>query len=186
VELIGLFLVGAALLVIAGVAKVVRPDDTARAIGGQLPSGRVSRWAGPLVRVGAGVEAALGLVALAFPRPLPATMVAVSYLAFAVFVTAIRIRGGVLATCGCFGRGDTPASWLHVALDLVFAATALTVALRTTSGATIGSVLSHQPVAGLPLLLVSGAGVMLAYLALSVLPVLDATSRLARNWTIRR
>ncbi|HLH27643.1 MAG TPA: hypothetical protein VKW77_01930, partial [Acidimicrobiales bacterium] len=36
-ELIGLYLVAGFLLVAAGAAKAVRPDDTARALGAALP-----------------------------------------------------------------------------------------------------------------------------------------------------
>ena len=37
-ELIGLYLIAAGLLVVAGTAKAARPDDTARAVGALLPS----------------------------------------------------------------------------------------------------------------------------------------------------
>ena len=77
-ELIGLYLVAAGLLVVAGVAKALRPDDTARALAalarprrrdGHLVPLRVARG---VVRTGALAEAALGIAALVLPRPLAA------------------------------------------------------------------------------------------------------------------
>ena len=39
-----------------------------------------------------------------------------SYLAFTAFVITARLKGGVLASCGCFGKADTPPTWLHAAV----------------------------------------------------------------------
>ena len=47
-------------------------------------------------------------------RPVPALLVAASYAAFTAFVLLARSRGGVLASCGCFGRADTPPTTTHV------------------------------------------------------------------------
>ena len=66
----GLYLIAAGLLVVAGTAKAARPDDTARALVALLPSPPSLRLLRDVVRVGALVEAALGVVAFAFPvRP---------------------------------------------------------------------------------------------------------------------
>ncbi len=79
-----------------------------------------------VVRAGALAEAALGAVALAFPRPATGALVALSYLCFFGVVGLVaRRRGGPLATCGCFGRPDTPPTVLHLVLDLVLAAAAV-------------------------------------------------------------
>ncbi len=75
-ELIGLYLIAAGLLVVAGVAKAARPDDTARAMAALLPGSPPLRLLRGVVRVGALAEAALGAVALAFPRPATAALVA--------------------------------------------------------------------------------------------------------------
>ena len=123
-ELIGLYLVAAGLLVVAGVAKAARPDDTARAMAALLPGPlplRLLRWR---VRAGALAEAALGVVAVVFPRPVTAALVALSYVCFFGVVAFARWRGGPLATCGCFGRPDTPPTALHLVIDLVLAAAA--------------------------------------------------------------
>jgi hypothetical protein len=174
VELIGLYLIGSALLVMAGAAKTVRPDDTALALAQVLP-GRLRLRT--LVRIGAACEAVVGLVAFLLPRPLPAALVCASYLGFAAYVSYVRRRHGLLATCGCFGRNDTPATWLHVVINLVLAGAAAGVALRTTGASTLRSVLTTQPWAGLPLLLASAVGLWLTFQALTLLPSLGTARR---------
>ena len=144
-ELIGLFLIASGLLVVAGLAKALRPDDTARALLELAPE-RINphlslRSARVVVRVGAMAETAIGLWALVLPRPVSAALVASSYALFTVVVFYARLHGGALSTCGCFGQPDTPATWLHVAVNALFTVAAVTVALRTTSDATIHAVL---------------------------------------------
>jgi hypothetical protein len=185
-ELIGLYLVAAGLLCVAGAAKAVRPDDTARAMAALLP-GRprvaVMRW---IVRLGALAEAALGAVSILFPRPLTGALVALSYLCFTGVVVAARRRGGPLSTCGCFGRPDTPPTAFHVVVDLVLAAAAAAVALSAPGQATLLTQVAHQPWAGLPLLFVSAVGLWLTALALSSLAALTAARRLVRPAPVRR
>jgi hypothetical protein len=179
VELIGLYLIAAGLLCVAGVAKAVRPDDTARAMASLLPgppSLLLMRW---IVRLGALAEAVLGAVALAFPRPATAALVASSYLCFACVVAYVRRRGGPLATCGCFGRPDTPPTTLHLVIDLGLAASAAAVAMGAPHDGTLVTQLAHQPWAGFPLLFVSVVGLWLTALALSALAALTAARRLA-------
>jgi hypothetical protein len=195
VELIGLYLVAAGLLVVAGVAKALRPDDTARALAG-LAAGpdvvaRRDAAGHPvslslvrrLVRAGALAEAALGLVALALPRPVTAALVAGSYCVFAVVIALARRRGGPLATCGCFGRPDTPPTAVHLLMNLVLAVAALAVAVSAPGGGTLPAALAHQPWAGLPLLFVSAVGLWLTALALSALAAVEGASRLVRPAT---
>lgn len=180
-ELIGIFFVGCGLLVLAGVAKAVRPDDTARALillpgsNARIPSFSLTRQA---VRIGALLEAGLGVCALLFPRTVTAALVAVSYALFACITAYARTHGGALSTCGCFGRPDTPSTGLHVALNVVFVATAVALATRPPHYTALVSLLENQPWDGVPLLLASGVGVWLAYLALSPLAALEAAHRL--------
>ena len=125
-ELIGLYLIAAGLLVVAGVAKAARPDDTARALAALLPRHRRSlrraRWLVRARRAGGGRARCRRP---GFPRPATAALVAASYLCFSGVVAYARRRGGPLATCGCFGRPDTPPTALHLVLDLVLAAAAV-------------------------------------------------------------
>ena len=82
-----------------------------------------------VVRVGALAEAALGVVALAFPRPATAALVA-ALLRSASSASWPTPAGaaGPSPRCGCFGRPDTPPTALHLVIDLVLAAAAAAVA----------------------------------------------------------
>ncbi len=116
----GLFVAGSLLLAGAGISKVRRPSDSAtalRAAGVPATAGRV--------RVMALLEVAVALAALVAPGPIPALLVAASYAGFAVFVAIALRRHLPLASCGCFGRPDTPPSWSHVVVDVVAAGAAL-------------------------------------------------------------
>ena len=180
-ELIGPYLIGAGLLVVAGVAKTLQPADTARAMATLLArpghSAPPGPWVQAVVRAGALMEVAIGLVALAVPRTATAVLVALSYGVFTGVVAVARWRGGSLSSCGCFGRPDVPATVLHLLLNLAFAATALAVSLHAPQGGTVLAVLTHQPMAGLPLLFVSAVGLYLSYLALSPLAAVAAVRR---------
>jgi hypothetical protein len=174
-ELIGLYLIACALLVVAGGSKLVRPDDTARALAAlvPVPLARLRR----LVRIGATAEAALGLGALAAPRTVSAGLVALSYGAFALFIAYARAKGGALASCGCFGTPDTPATAVHAVVNLGLAVAATAVAVAPPTGSIV-SILAAQPLHGVPLALVSAIGAWLTYLVVSVLAALQAARRL--------
>ena len=66
-EVIGLYLIAAGLLCVAGMAKAVRPDDTALAMAALVPGRPPLRLVRAVVRVGALAEAALGAVAILLP-----------------------------------------------------------------------------------------------------------------------
>jgi hypothetical protein len=174
VELIGPYLAACTLLVVAGATKTVRPLDTARAVAAVLPV-RLAVVA-PLVRIAAATEGAIGIAGIVHPSPWTAWAVAVSYLLFAGFVTVVLTRGGPLASCGCFGTPDTPATRLHVVVDLVLAASAATVAAGVSAG-WLPVVLDPQPWHGVPLLLASLVGAWVAALTLTRLAVLGASRR---------
>jgi hypothetical protein len=175
VELIGLYLVACVLLIAAGVAKARHPDDTARALAALV--GLSPRPVRVAVRTGAIAEAALGATALVMPRSPAAWLVAASYLIFAGVVAAVRTTGGPIATCGCFGTPDTPATAVHVAVDLVLAAAALSVALAAPTGSLV-SILAAQPFDGLPLVVASALCVWLAFLTMATLAQVDGARRL--------
>jgi hypothetical protein len=156
-------MVAAALLAIAGGAKAIRPDDTVGALrAARLPS---ARW---IVRAGAVAEGALGLYAIVAGDRLAAALVAGSYLAFASFVLVALRSGAPIASCGCFGREDTPPSLVHVGMNVGLATAAGAVAVWPGVG--IARVLENQPLAGVPYLLLVAVGVYAAFLALTVLP----------------
>ena len=170
----GPFLIAAVLLAVAGIAKAIDPTMTVGALrrfGVPVPSGAV-RGLGVL-------EALLAVAAAITGSPTLAVGVTVSYLLFSAFVVIARARRLPIGSCGCFGRIDTPPSWLHVAVDLTAAASALGVATRDGGG--LGATLSHQPLAGLPFLALIGVGAYAAFTALTVVPQLVALSAETRR-----
>jgi hypothetical protein len=160
---VGPFAMAASLLVAGGVAKALRPTDTANAL-------RIVGLPGStlLVRVGACAEALVGAAALTLGDSISAALVAVSYLAFAVFVFVALRSGSPIASCGCFGRADTPPSALHVGINLAAVAAAMAVVFTPNAG--LAHVLREQPLAGVPFLLLVTCGAAFTYLALSSLP----------------
>jgi hypothetical protein len=170
VLLSGPFLAASALLVLAGAAKAVDPAPLVRALRSvRLPASR------GLVRVVAAAEVVLGVAAVATGARVAAAMVGLSYAAFTGFVLLARSRGGVLASCGCFGKQDTPPTVLHAVLTGAVAATALAVAVRPH-----GDLAGVVDETGLALLPASAAVAVGLYVALAVLPLLSRPARLAR------
>jgi hypothetical protein len=189
VELIGPYLVASALLVIAGVMKLIRPDDTARAMALVLP-GRLRRplqfrYLRVLIRIGALAEAVLGTVAIFLPRPLPAALVAISYAIFVGVVFYVRSKGGSLASCGCFGTLDTPATRLHVVINVGLTMSSVAVALDAPTGGSTISIMAAQPLDGVPFLAAAAVCIWLTFLALSSFSQLQAARRLAGSATGR-
>ena len=180
-ELMGLYLIGCTLLIFAGVMKAARPDDTARALVALAPTRFRAlfpvRRIRTMIRIAATLEAGLGVVAVAVPRSVTAALVAASYVVFAGVVAYARSRGGALASCGCFGTPDTPATLVHMLVDLALAIAATAVATAAPATGTIFTALGRQPFDGLPLLAVSAVGAWLTYLSLSLLAALEAARR---------
>jgi hypothetical protein len=166
----GPFAIGALLLALGGCSKVGAPADTANALRG------VGAPVGPgLVRLAALVEAAVGVYALAVGDRLAGVLVMVSYLGFSAFVAVALLEKAPIATCGCFGKADTPPSLVHLACNLGFAAAALAVIVDP--GVAIADVVRSQPLAGVPFLLFVVTGVALTFLALTALPRTMALAR---------
>ena len=159
----GPFAIAATLLLVGGLAKAWRPTDTAHALRGLgAPIPRLA------VRLAGLVEAAIGLWALALGDRTSAILVALSYLAFSVFVVVALARHAPIASCGCFGRLDTPPSTLHVILDLGALLAAVAVAFEPGVG--LSRVLRDQPLAGGPFLLLVITGTFVAFVAMTLLP----------------
>jgi hypothetical protein len=158
------YLAAGLLLVVAGVAKAIDPLPLARALRG---AGLTIR--GPIltrfVRVSAAGEAVLGGLAVITPSRPVALAVAASYAGFTLFVLRALRSNSPLASCGCFGRSDTPPTRMHTIVTGAFAATALVTAADPT----------EPP--GLALLFVTGVLAYLTYLVLAVLPLAAKPSR---------
>jgi hypothetical protein len=150
------------LLAAAGVAKVIRPSDTATALRtAGIPAGPA--W----VRAGAGVEVVAAAVALVAPSWLGGSLIAATYLTFAGFIVLALYKGWALASCGCFGRPDTPPTRAHAVLNCGAAAAAIWwAAAGPASGgpAVWGRLFVHSPWHGGPLVLVTAVVVLMAYL----------------------
>jgi hypothetical protein len=161
--LAGPYTVAVVVLALAGAMKVVDAAPTQgalRQIG--LPAQR-----GLVVTLGA-AEIAVGVAALTLGTWWTAALVALGYATFTVFVGVALARRLPLASCGCFGRDDTPPSWFHVVLNVAFAATAVGVAASPFGS--IDTVLGDQPAWGVPFVGYVALGVAATYLMLSLLP----------------
>ena len=167
--LAGPYLAAAALLVLAGGAKLLDPQPLMRALRSVGP--RTPAW---LVGVGAALGVCLGLTAALTGSRVAAVGVALSYAAFTAFVLVALARGGVLASCGCFGKADTPPTRTHVAVTATLAVVAGAVAVRPLPA--LSELLATSPGLGLPLLLASTAVAVTSYLVLALLPLLQVRS----------
>jgi hypothetical protein len=160
---LGPFLAAAALLLVAGVPKLADPLPLVRSLrAAGVPAGRV------LVRAFAAAEVAVGAAALAAPNRVTALLVAGAYVVFTAFVARVLTRGGVLGSCGCFGKPDTPATRTHLALTALAATTALAAAVDPPS-----PLWSHVDGAGLG---AAGMATVIAFLAWQAMAVLPTVS----------
>jgi hypothetical protein len=150
--------VAAILMVVAGAAKVVRPEPAANALG------VLGIGAAPLaIRLGAGLEVLIGLAALVAPGPLAALALGASYLGFAAFVLVLRAKPGA-ESCGCFGADDEPPSLRHVVVDALLGAGCLLAA--ATGAASAGSLLRADWVEGAVFVVLSATAAWLVGLVL--------------------
>lgn len=154
------YLAAGLLLVAAGVAKALEPLSLVRALraaGLRVRAPLLARW----VRAGAAAEAVLGLVAVVHPSRAVAAAVALSYLGFTLFVLRALRSGSPLASCGCFGKSDTPPTPGHAVVTALLAAAAGLVALDPGVGL------------DLPVLVVGAVLAYVGYVALAVLPLVS-------------
>jgi hypothetical protein len=148
------------LLGVAGAAKLVDPDPTSGALReAGLPAGKASARL-----LGAG-EAFAAVMALTFGG-LVVAPASILYLGFGAF-TLWAVRGSrPIQSCGCFGREDTPPSWLHVAYNAT-AVVALAY-LAVTGRPSIPWTLPATELVGYAFFALTG--VFASYLLLSSLP----------------
>jgi len=167
---LGPFAIAAGLLLVAGVLKAGRPHDTAvavRKLGLPLPD-----WA---VRVGAAAEAALGVLALVLASRVVASFVAASYLVFLTFVVIALVRALPIASCGCFGRADSPPSLVHVGVNV--AAVLAVIVVAVDPGRSPLELVGGAPLEGAAYALLVVVGVAASGLALTTLPHVLALTR---------
>jgi hypothetical protein len=143
--LVGPLHAAAAVVAVAGVAKLLRPAAAAaalRTVG--LPGTRAA------VRVVAAGELAVAASVLAGfdGGRAPAAALAALHLGFAAVAAALRARS---ATCGCFGEA-APVTGTHLVANVAVAAVALAAA-ATGDLASVGAAAGDTPGAGVPYLL---------------------------------
>ena len=158
------YLAATVLLAAAGVAKTLRPGDTANAL---RAAGLSSPPVRTFVRVGAVGEVALAAAAVVVPGRVTGALIAAVYVGFAGFIVVALRRGWALSSCGCFGRPDTPPTPAHAVLNVGAAASAAWWAATWRSGDGIqrlGQLLGHEPWHGAPLALLVVVLSGLAYL----------------------
>ena len=171
----GPFVIAAALIAVGGAFKAIDPTDTAHALREMgLPNATL------LVRAGGVAEVVIGVGALAVGGPVFAMLVALSYLAFAAFVTLALRSGSPISSCGCFGKVDTPPSPIHLVIDLFAAGVAVTVAVAGDAVA-LPDVLTDQPMLGIPFIVLALTGIYLVFLSFTALPKTLAAARVVRE-----
>ena len=146
----GLFLAAAGLLVLAGLQKAADPAPLVRAL--RSVGLRVPAVAVRVIAVG---EVLVGSSAVATGNGLG---VAASYAGFTGFVLLARVRGGVLSSCGCFGKQDVPPTVGHALVTLGLGA-------ASVPGATV--------TIDVALVVTACAVATTAYLVMTVLPLVQ-------------
>ena len=145
------FFLAAALLMVSGALKLVRPRASAQAL---LDAGLPSSLA--LARGLGSLEVAVAAWAILAPAAGGALALALAYLAFAGFVAYILKQHPDGASCGCAGTKAVPPSALHVTLDLAASLAGVAYAL-TAAPSAVGWIAGLGP----------GAGAVLAGLGLA-------------------
>ncbi len=161
----GPYLVAVLLVVAAGVGKAIDPVMTVgalRGVGVRLPAS--------VVRAFGAAEAVLGVAAVVTGNRWLAIAIAISYVGFTVFVLVALARRLPIGSCGCFGRAETPPSWLHVVVNAGAILSAIAVAVAAGDGRSVLHGFSDQPLGGVPFVLLSVVGAYAAFVLLTVVP----------------
>ena len=143
--------------------KIASPTATQGAlVQSGLPSSRT------LVRLLGVLELAVGVWAIASGTTMSSVAIAVLYLGFSAFVLNALVRKLPVASCGCFGKEDTPPSWIHVAVTALGFGAGVLAGVIPPSGA--GSLLSELGSEAILFLAFVLLAVAFAYMSLTTLP----------------
>jgi len=154
----------ALLLVVAGVAKLIRPAEGFAGFAG-LVGFRVRP---AVVRLLGAVEAAAGTAALLAGGP-AAWIVGLLYAAFALVVLRAVLAGA--GTCGCFGPLDAPPSLIHVIGNLTLVGVSFAAAGAASPPlVTVVQTVRDNPVTGAALAAVIALLAGLVLVAFTALP----------------
>ena len=163
---IGPFLAAVLLLAHSGFSKLARPEPTRPAMRAlHLPHSELS------VRVLGGLELAVAISGVVVGVA-GAIAVAVTYTALAGAAFFLW-RAAPSTPCGCLGASPTPATAIHVVVNL---AAALTAVLAATAPHPF-TVVADQPLAGVPFLVLAVCVAALAALTIDAWPRLRAQIR---------
>jgi hypothetical protein len=168
-DTLGPLMVSSLVLAAAGAAKLVRPNDTARAL-------RVSgiRATPSFVRAGSVMEFAIASIALLTSAPVAAAALAASYALFAVFMAWALRTGAPIASCGCFGTPDTPPTRTHVVINGLLSVGAAWAAWARPPS--LSQLLTDHTTAAITLLASSATAAALTIMTLTSLLVLQRTA----------
>jgi uncharacterized membrane protein YphA (DoxX/SURF4 family) len=161
--------VPAAVLVVAGVAKLRSP----RAASGALTAAGLPAGSVPARAVGA-VEALTGAAVLAEPSRPSLALAAALYAALAWFAARLLRSSAEVASCGCFGA-DAPPSRLHAVFDAGAAVLLAAAAISPPPGLAV--LAGRAPLAGAGLVVACAAAAYAVTLVLAHLPQTFAAYR---------
>lgn len=160
----GLVTAAMLLLMIAGAQKVADAAPTAGALrSAGLPSSDL------LVRLLGIAEVAVAVAFLVAGGPWPAAFGAAFYAGFAGFVLLALARDIPIASCGCFGKIDTPPSVAHLVLNLGSVAVLSLAAIIPVEP--MGGLLDAKPGVLVPYVVAVGATVYLLHGMVTALPL---------------
>lgn len=171
----GVFVLAAALLLVAaGAAKVRAPGAAAAMLRRAAPwLPRVLRQPAA-VRLGGAAEAAVGAAAVVTGGRIALVLLAACYAAFAAVALRL-IAVGAGASCGCFGGADSPAGPAHVVLDVL--ATAAAVAGVVAPPGLFGGRFDGAVLPGLIGIAQAALLAYVGFLSITALPALAADRR---------
>lgn len=156
---VALHAAAALLLLVAGMAKIVRPAPTTDLLVALGLPGRAE------MAVSIGVaEVIVGLAALAVGGPVTAIATGVFYVGFTGAV--VRAMRAGATSCGCFGRIDAPPSWLHVGGNVALAV----VSFIAAAGDAPIDVMDGQPASGVGFVVLVGVLAGLFLVLFTALP----------------
>lgn len=162
----GWFFATAALLVVSGIQKLGNPAATAGALrAAGFPHARA------LVFLLAVVEVTVGAGSIVSGDSFFAGAQAVVYGGFGGFVWIALARRIPIASCGCFGRQNTPPTLIHLGVNTL-AAVGATIHGLGPAPTGLTRALASQPLLGVPYLVFLIATAYCLYLLLSQLPLL--------------
>jgi hypothetical protein len=151
----------AALLIVAGAAKLRDPSAATRALreAGIPANGTLMRGAGM-------AEVAVGAWCLVAPSTGSVALLALAYVVFAGAVSRMHQAG--VGDCGCFGERSFAPGPAHLALDLCAAVIALVAVVAPPPA--IDTVTDRPPLEAVALAAGLACAVLLSYLAFTVMP----------------